>query len=86
MARLEIGADEFDDLVDRPDTAETLRGLVYPVAQGPIRGEQELVRVAQALDILAAEAAALHPDDIEPAQSSPVSHHLAVGDDIALDA
>src|SRR5207248_8112645 len=56
------------------------------VAQRSIRSKQELVRIAQALDILATETAALHPYDIEPAQSSPVSHHLAVGDDVALDA
>src|SRR5207237_5825272 len=80
-----IGADEFDDVVDRRNSAETLRGLVYPVAQCTIRGEQELVSVAEPLDILPAEAAALHPDDVEPTQSSPVSHHLAIRDDIALD-
>src|SRR5271163_4413671 len=81
-----IGADEFDDVVDRPNSAEALRGLGHPVAERPVCGEQELVRVAQRLDILATDAAALHPDDIEPAQTSPVSHYLAVGDDIALDA
>src|SRR5437667_5182483 len=67
-----IGADEFDDVVDRPDPAETLRGFGDPVAQGPVSGEQKLVGIAQALDVLAAEAATLHPDNIEAIQPSPV--------------
>src|SRR5947209_8669388 len=71
-----IRADEFDNVVDRPNTAETLRGLVYPVAQGAVRGEQELVCVPQDLDIIAAEATAPHTDEIEPARSIPFPHHL----------
>src|SRR5207302_6822440 len=80
-----IRADEFDDFVDRPNSAEPLRCLVHPVAQRPIRGEQELVSGAQPLDILPAEAAALHADDVEPAESSPVTQNLTVGYDVALD-
>src|SRR5262249_17415753 len=59
-----IGADEFDDVVDRADAAEAFRGLVDAFDQSAVRREQELIGIAQRLDIFAAEAAALHADDV----------------------
>src|SRR5438445_524474 len=81
-----IGADEGDHVVDRTDAAKAAGGLVDPVVEGAFGRKQELIGAAQALDVLAAEAVALHADDVEPAEPRPVAHHLAVGDHIALDA
>ena len=85
IARLEFGADKGDDVVDRGDPGKALGGLVDPVAQRPGRVEQKLIGAAQALDVLAAEAAALHADDVEAGEPRAVADHLAVGDDVALD-
>src|SRR5467141_3266294 len=68
-----IGTNEIDDVVDRSDTGETLRGFGHAITQSAIGREQDLVRVAQPLDILTAEPAALHTDDVEPAQPGPVA-------------
>ena len=51
----------------------------------PGRMEQKLIGVAQPLDVLAAETAALHADDVEPGEPGAVAHHLAIGDHVALD-
>src|SRR5207244_3730297 len=51
----------------------------------PILREQELIGAAQPLYIVAAEAAALHADDVEPGQARPVADHHAIWDDVALD-
>src|SRR6266446_1486317 len=59
-----IGTNKIDDVVDRSDAAETLCGFIHPVAQSAAGREQKLIRVAQPLDILAAEATALHADDV----------------------
>ncbi len=58
MARLEFGADEGDDVLDRTDTGKSLGGFADPVAQRPFGEKQELIGVAQALDVLAAESRA----------------------------
>src|SRR5439155_15595801 len=81
-----IGADERDDVVDRADATEAVGRLVDAVAEGALGREQELIGTAQPLDIFAAEALALHADDVEPAQPCPIAHHLAVRDNVALDA
>src|SRR5215831_7041631 len=78
-----IGADEGDDVLGRADSGKSLGGLVDAVAQGPVGEEQKLVGVSQTLDVLAAEAAALNADDVEPGQPRPVAHHLAVRDHVA---
>src|SRR6516164_2288033 len=80
-----IGPNEVEDVVDRCDAAEALGRLAYAIAQGAIRGKQKLVCSAQALDVLAAEAAALHADDVQTAQPRPVPHHLTVRNNVALD-
>src|SRR4029077_3799835 len=80
-----IGADERDDVVDRADAAEALGNLVDPVVERPVGRKQKLIGATQSLNVLAAEAATLHADDVEPAKPRPVAHHLAVGDDVALD-
>ncbi len=85
MARLEIGADKADDVVDRGHPGKALGGLVDPVAQGSGRMEQKLVGIAQSLDVLAAEAAALHADDVEAGEPGAVADHLAIGNHVALD-
>src|SRR6202521_3206121 len=59
-----IRTNKIDDVVDRGDAAETFGGFVHPVAQRAAGGEQELIGVAQAQDIVTAEAAPLHADDI----------------------
>ena len=51
----------------------------------PSSPNRQLIGAAQALDVLAAEAAALHADDVEPDEPRAVAHHLAIGDDVALD-
>src|SRR5437899_2188943 len=70
-----IGADEGDDVIDRGDPAKPLGGLVDPVAECAVGREQELVGAAQPLDVLAAEAAALHADDVEAGQAGPIADH-----------
>src|SRR5205085_4653711 len=69
-----IGADEGDDIVDRTDAAKAVGGLGDPVVQGALGREQELIGAAQPLDVLPAEAVALHADDVEPAEPRPVAH------------
>ncbi len=64
--------------------AIALSGFGYAIAQRAIRREQELVSVAKRLDVLATEAASLHADNVQPAKSRPVPHHLAIRNDIAL--
>src|SRR5271167_4615073 len=81
-----VRADEVKQIVDGCDTTEALGGFVYTIAQRAIRREQELVGIAESLDVLTTEAAALHADNVQPAKPRPVPHHLAVRNDIALDA
>src|SRR6266849_10736580 len=80
-----IGADKGDDVVDRADPGKALGRVVDPVVECPVIREQELIRAAQPLDVVAAEAAALHADDVDAGQPGAVAHHQAVGDDVALD-
>src|SRR5271169_4237558 len=75
-----IGADKADDVVDRRQPGKALGGLTYPIAQGPRGMKQKLIGVAQPLNVLAAEAAALHADDVQTGQASAVAHYLAIGD------
>src|SRR5271165_1924015 len=79
-----VRADEVKEIVDGCDTTEALGGFVYTIAQRAIRREQELVGIAESLDVLTTEAAALHADNVQPAKPRPVPHHLAVRNDIAL--
>src|SRR5262249_1582363 len=81
-----IGANEIDDVFDRSDAAEAFGGFVHPVAQRAVRSEQELIGVAQALDVLAGKAAPLHADNVEPAKPRPLAPYLSVRDDVAPDA
>src|SRR6202521_249557 len=81
-----IGTNEIDDVVDRSDTGETLRGFGHAITQSAIGGEQELIGVAQPLNVLTTEPAALHTDDVEPVEPCPFPHHLPIGNDIAFDA
>ena len=53
----QIGTDEGDDVVDRADAGEPRRDIGDPGRSACRRREQELIGVAQALDVLAAEAA-----------------------------
>ena len=45
-----------------------------------------MIGAAESLDILTTKAAALHADYVQPAKPRPVPHHLAVRNDIALNA
>src|SRR5215831_3416807 len=81
-----IRTNKIDDVVYRGDAAEAFGRIVHPIAQCSIRGEQELIGVAQPENVLTAEAAPLHADDVEPAKTRPVSHYLAVRDDVALNS
>src|SRR6266851_1971941 len=81
-----IGTNEIDDVVDRSDTGETLCGFGHAITQSAFGREQELIGVAQLLNVLPAEPSALHTDDVEPVKPGPFPHHLPVGDDVALDA
>src|SRR5439155_7176470 len=76
-----IRTDEFEDVFDRSDAAKALGGFVYPIAQRAVRIEQQLIGIAQAQNVFAAEAAPLHADDVEPAKTRPLAHHLTIGDD-----
>src|SRR5436190_11336126 len=80
-----IGPNKGDDILDRGDAAETLGRPVDPIVQRAVGRKQELIGIAQALDVFTAEPAALHADDIEPAQPGAIAHDLAIGNDIALD-
>ena len=84
MARLESARMNSMMSSTGPMPLKRSRGLIDTLDQCPIRGEQELIGIAQTLDIVAAETAALHADDVEPAKPRPVTHDLAVGDDVAL--
>src|SRR6266851_5675513 len=81
-----IGADEIDDVLDRLDVAETRGEIVDALAQRAGIGEEQLEGVAQRLDLVAREAAALHADDVDAGEPRPVAHHRAIGNDVALDA
>src|SRR6185437_14060802 len=81
-----IGADELDDVAHRPDVAEALSDVVDAFAQGAGIGEELLEGVAQRLDLLAREAAALHANDVDAGEPRSVAHDGAVGDDVTLDA
>src|SRR5260221_5091133 len=80
-----IGADEIDDVPDRLDVAETLGDVVDTLAQRAGVAKELLVGVAQRLDLVARETAALHADDVDAGQARPVAHHRAIGNDVALD-
>src|SRR6516225_9375327 len=80
-----IRPDEVEDIVDRCDATEALGSLAHAIAQGAIRGKQKLVCGAEGLDVLAAEAAALHTNDVQTAQTRTVPHHLTVRNNVALD-
>src|SRR6516225_1372438 len=80
-----IGSDELDDVVDRSNAAKTFSSFVDPIDKGAVSGEQELIGIAQPLNVLTTEAAALHADDVEPVQPGSIPHHLAIGDDVPLD-
>ena len=54
-----------------PMPPKPLRGLVDAVVQRAVRREQKLIGAAQPLDVLAAEAAALHADDVEAVRAGP---------------
>ncbi len=73
------------DFADRSDPGKANRGLADPVAQGAGGMEQELIGIAQRLNVLATETVALHADDVEPGQPGAVAHRLAIGNDVALD-
>src|SRR6516162_3171230 len=81
-----VGAYEIDDVVDRSDASEALGGFVDAIAQRPVRGEQEMISVAQPLNVLSAETAALHAYDVQATKPRPIAHHLTIRDDVALDA
>src|SRR6266481_899498 len=80
-----IGAYEFEDIFDRSDAAKALGGFAHAIAQRAVREEQKLVGVAQAQDIITAEAASLHADNVEPAEARSLPHHLAIRNDVAFD-
>src|SRR5882762_240026 len=80
-----IGADEIDDVPDRLDVAEALCDVVDALAQRAGVAEELLIGIAQRLDFVAREAAALHADDVDAGQPRPVAYHRAIGDDVALD-
>src|SRR6201993_4125222 len=50
-----IGAYETDDVVDRSDPGEAFGGFVDAIAQSPVRGEQEMISIAQPLNVFLAE-------------------------------
>src|SRR5436190_20161921 len=80
-----VGADERDHVIDGTNAAVTLGNLVDPIIERAVGREQKLIGAAQGLDVLAAKAAALHTDDVQPAETRPVAHHLPIGDHVALD-
>src|SRR6185312_15256314 len=81
-----IGANERDHIVDRADPGKLRGRLLDPLAEGAAAvGEQELIGGAQTLDVVAAEPAALHSDDVEAGQPGAVAHHQPIWDHVALD-
>ncbi len=52
--------------------------------QRPLLREQQTVRPAQGVDVLAGEAAALQADDVETGEVGAVAEHHAVGNAIVL--
>src|SRR5579871_1731105 len=81
-----IGADEFDHILDRAHPGKAAGGGVDAIAEGAFRVKQHLIGGAQFLDLVTAETAALHADDVEPAEPGANPDHLAVRNDIALGA
>src|SRR5215469_10121769 len=79
-----VRANKIEDVVDRCDAGKAFSCFGNAIAQRAIRREQELVSVTKRLDILATEAAPLHSNDVQTAESRPVPHHLAVRNDITL--
>src|SRR5437763_11684233 len=68
-----VGADEGDDVIHRHDPAKALRHFVDPVVERAVRREQELVSAAQRVDVVAAEAAALHADNVHPCEAGAIA-------------
>ena len=63
---LAAGADEGDDLLDDRMVRELLLHVVEALQQRALVGKQRAVGPAQAVDVLAREAAPLQADDVEP--------------------
>src|SRR5438309_6976707 len=63
-----IRADEFEDVLDWGDAAKALGHLGHPIAQRAVGGKQELVGVAKARNVFAAETAPLHAVNVDPAE------------------
>ena len=68
-----IRADEGDNIVDRAVPRETLGDLIDALDERAFVGKQELVGAAQSADVLAAEAAALHADDVDAGKPRPIA-------------
>ena len=62
---LAAGADEGDDLLDDRMVRELLLDVVEALHQRAFVGKQQPVGAAQAVDVLAREAAPLQADDVE---------------------
>src|SRR5258708_17778793 len=69
-----IRPDEGDDVGDGTNPTETLGRLVDPVVQGAIGRKQQIVGTTQTLDVLAAETATLHADDVTAVEAGARAH------------
>ena len=62
-----IGGDEIDDVPDWLVVGEQIGDILNPFGHGPLLGENEPIGLAQAVDVVAGEVAALEADDVQAA-------------------
>src|SRR5579883_1365090 len=81
-----FGTDELDDLVDIAVRGENSRHFLKPFGKRAVGTEEHPVGASKRLYVVALEAAALQPHQIEAGQPRAITHGLRIGNDIALDA
>ena len=67
------GADEVEDLLHDRVLAEFLADVLDPLGKRALVGEKQPIGAAQVVDLLAAEAAAAQPDDVETGEIGAVA-------------
>src|SRR5579875_3423289 len=79
--------DEAQHVLDRSHAGKARRNAGDALGKGALVAfEERLIGVAQALDLFAREAAALHANDVEAGEPRAIAQDRAVGNDVALDA
>jgi hypothetical protein len=78
--------DEVDDLHHGGHGREFRRDVLQPLGEGPLAAEDLLIGGAQRVDRRPVEAAALEPDDVEPAELGAVADRHRERNDVVGDA